>query len=87
MTPETGDPQKFWLADVPHTLYFRPPFAIHTAYWHEDFGMPKSAGCINVSPRDGRWIFDWAGPPTPAGWQGSAPGPGVGAGSLLVIGP
>ncbi|MCS6902329.1 MAG: L,D-transpeptidase [Myxococcales bacterium] len=87
MSPEDDDPKKFWIADVPHTLYFRPPFAIHTAYWHEDFGMPKSAGCINVSPEDGRFLYDWTDPPTPPGWQGSGPGKGMGLGTLLVIAP
>jgi lipoprotein-anchoring transpeptidase ErfK/SrfK len=87
MSPEDDDPKKFWIADVPHTLYFRPPFAIHTAYWHEDFGMPKSAGCINVSPEDGRFLYDWADPPTPPNWQGSGPGKGMGVGTLLVIAP
>ncbi len=87
MSPEDDDPKKFWIADVPHTLYFRPPFAIHTAYWHEDFGMPKSAGCLNVSPEDGRFLYHWADPPTPPGWQGSGPGKGMGVGTLLVIAP
>lgn len=87
MTPEKEDPKKFWIADVPHTQYFRPPFAIHTAYWHEDFGMPKSAGCINVSPEDGRFLFQWTDTPTQPTWQGSGPGKGTGLGSLLVIAP
>lgn len=87
MSPENEDPKKFWIADVPHTLYFRPPFAIHTAYWHEDFGMPKSAGCVNVSPEDGRFLYDWADPPTPSDWQGSGPGKGMGVGTLIVIAP
>jgi hypothetical protein len=88
MTPEEGgDPQKFWIADVPDTQYFRPPFAIHTAYWHEDFGMPKSAGCINVSPGDGRFLYTWTDLPTHPDWQGSGPGKGTGPGTLLVISP
>jgi hypothetical protein len=88
MTPEEGgDPQKFWIADVPDTQYFRPPFAIHTSYWHEDFGMPKSAGCINVSPDDGRFLYTWTDLPTHPGWQGSGPGKGTGQGTLLVISP
>ncbi|PKN32027.1 MAG: hypothetical protein CVU63_20890, partial [Deltaproteobacteria bacterium HGW-Deltaproteobacteria-20] len=42
MTPESvPNPQKHWIQDVPYTQYFIRPFAIHTAYWHEDFGAPK----------------------------------------------
>ncbi|MCU0657548.1 MAG: L,D-transpeptidase [Polyangiaceae bacterium] len=87
MSPEDGDPKDFWIADVPYTLYFRPPFAIHVSYWHEDFGMLKSSGCINVSPEDGRFLYDWSDPPTPPSWQGSGPGKGMGVGTLLVISP
>ncbi len=87
MTPEAGDPKKFWLADVPYTQYFRPPFAIHTAYWHEDFGMPKSAGCVNVSPEDGRFLFDWTDVAVPAGWQGAGPGKQTGQGTFVAISP
>lgn len=87
MSPEKGDPQKFWIADVPDTLYFRAPFAIHTAYWHEDFGNFKSAGCVNVSPEDGKTLFSWADPPLPEGWQGVAPSKEGGAGTLIVISP
>ena len=61
MTPENKPfPEKNWISDVPYTLYFRMPFAIHGAYWHEDFGMPKSGGCVNLSPLDAKYVFDWA---------------------------
>ncbi|HEU4409254.1 MAG TPA: L,D-transpeptidase [Polyangiaceae bacterium] len=87
MTPEKGEPERFWLAEVPHTLYFRAPFAIHTAYWHEDFGVPKSAGCVNVSPADGKFLFEWADPPLPPGWQGVGPGRETGLGTRVVLAP
>jgi hypothetical protein len=87
MTPEKGEPERFWLAEVPHTLYFRAPFAIHTAYWHEDFGVPKSAGCVNVSPSDGKFLFEWADPPLPPGWQGVGPGRETGLGTRIVLAP
>jgi lipoprotein-anchoring transpeptidase ErfK/SrfK len=69
MTPEErSDPEKFWIADVPFTQYFRPPFAIHTTYWHEDFGLPKSGGCINLSPLDAARVFAWTDPQVPEEW-------------------
>lgn len=64
------DPESFWIADVPWVQYFRPPFAIHTAYWHEDFGQPKSGGCVNLSPEDAKVVFDWSEPHAPEGWWG-----------------
>lgn len=73
MTPEEGpEPEKTWIDDVPYTVYFRPPYAIHTAYWHEDFGHPKSGGCVNVSPLDARRIFRWTSPRVPDGWYGAS---------------
>ncbi|MBK7580572.1 MAG: L,D-transpeptidase [Myxococcales bacterium] len=85
MSPEYGENRKFWIADVPYTQYFNAPFALHTAYWHEDFGEPMSAGCVNVSPRDGKWLFDWTSPTVPTGWGGAGPGGRHGAGTYVVI--
>lgn len=70
MSPETGKNRKFWIADVPHTMYFHPPFALHAAYWHERFGDYTSAGCVNLSPTDAATVFAWSDPPVPPGWQG-----------------
>ncbi|MGD0173024.1 MAG: L,D-transpeptidase [Anaerolineales bacterium] len=43
--------------------------AIHSTYWHNDFGIPKSHGCVNARPEDAKWIFRWTTPaaPYPAG--------------------
>ena len=56
-------------ADVPWTVYFKRPYAIHASYWHEDFGQRKSGGCVNLSPIDGRRLFAWTEPRLPAGWH------------------
>jgi hypothetical protein len=37
--------------------------AVHSTYWHNDFGTPRSRGCINVAPEDARWLFRWSDPP------------------------
>jgi hypothetical protein len=37
--------------------------AIHGAFWHNDFGAPRSHGCINCRPEDAKWIFRWTTPP------------------------
>jgi hypothetical protein len=85
MTTEEGEPRKFWIADVPWTVYFKRPYAIHAAYWHEDFGQHKSGGCVNLSPVDAKRVFDWVEPPLPEGWQ-SAQGLGPHGTFVLVEG-
>jgi lipoprotein-anchoring transpeptidase ErfK/SrfK len=70
MSPDKGDERTFFIADVPHTLYFKPPFALHAAYWHDRFGEPTSAGCVNLAPIDAEWIFEWSEPKLPEGWHG-----------------
>ena len=39
--------------------------AIHATVWHNDFGSPKSHGCVNTLPEDAKWIFRWGLPQTP----------------------
>jgi lipoprotein-anchoring transpeptidase ErfK/SrfK len=66
-----GEPRTHWIADVPFTQYFLPPFALHAAYWHDRFGEDTSAGCINLSPIDAQALFTWSDPPVPPEWQGA----------------
>ncbi|MFH1867116.1 MAG: L,D-transpeptidase family protein [Patescibacteria group bacterium] len=35
-------------------------YYIHGAYWHNDFGQPKSHGCVNVSYDNMKRLYDWA---------------------------
>ena len=85
MSPEQGEDRSFWIADVPYTQYFNAPFALHVAYWHENFGEGMSAGCVNLSPRDGRYLFGWTDPQLPAGWNGLSSGGDNGKGSWVVV--
>jgi hypothetical protein len=72
MSPDKpGDKRTNWIADVPYTQYFDPPFALHAAFWHDRFGEPTSAGCVNVSPMDAELLFKWSDPPVPEEWQGA----------------
>ncbi|MFN2296148.1 MAG: L,D-transpeptidase family protein [Candidatus Promineifilaceae bacterium] len=48
------------LADVPHVMYFFEDYAIHGAYWHNNFGTPMSHGCVNVNLPDAAWLYNWA---------------------------
>lgn len=57
------------IEDVPYVMYFQLAFALHSAFWHNSFGHPRSHGCVNLAPDDARWLFEWAGPTLPAGWH------------------
>lgn len=60
----------FDLREVPHVQYFSGGYALHAAYWHDSFGLPRSHGCVNLSPLDAQWLFQWTEPPLPPGWHG-----------------
>jgi lipoprotein-anchoring transpeptidase ErfK/SrfK len=45
---------------VPWALYFNQAVSFHAAYWHNDFGYHHSHGCVNLSPLDARWLWEWA---------------------------
>ena len=55
----------YYLEDVTWTAYFYSGYSLHTAYWHDSFGSPRSHGCVNMSPYDAWWIFEWSNPGGP----------------------
>lgn len=61
--------ESFELRDVPYVQYFHKGYALHAAYWHDDFGRWRSHGCINLSPQDSAWLFEWTDPHLPAHWH------------------
>jgi lipoprotein-anchoring transpeptidase ErfK/SrfK len=44
------------------TLFAGNGVAIHSTFWHNDFGTPRSHGCVNALPEDSKWIFRWTMP-------------------------
>jgi lipoprotein-anchoring transpeptidase ErfK/SrfK len=54
--PDSAD--QYFIENVPWAMYFLPNFAIHGAYWHDEFGNRRSHGCVNLAPRDARYIYD-----------------------------
>jgi lipoprotein-anchoring transpeptidase ErfK/SrfK len=36
--------------------------AIHSTFWHNNYGDPVSHGCVNCTPEDAKWIFRWIMP-------------------------
>ena len=64
---DDGSPTYYYLEDVPWTIYFHEGYSIHAAFWHNAFGFQRSHGCVNLSPTDALWFFNWADPLLPAG--------------------
>jgi len=50
----------YYLEDVPWTMYYDHARALHGAYWRTAYGFPQSHGCINLTPADAHWLFNWA---------------------------
>jgi hypothetical protein len=44
------------------TLFVGNGVAIHSTFWHNNFGVPMSHGCVNAKPDDAKWIFRWTTP-------------------------
>ncbi len=53
------------ISNVPSVLYYDRGFALHGAYWHNNFGTPISHGCVNLPVNNAKWLFDWAKIGTP----------------------
>ena len=54
------------LPGVPWVTYITEDgLAFHGTYWHNDFGKPRSHGCINLSPAAANWIYRWTTPVVP----------------------
>lgn len=51
--------------DVPWTMYFYQGYALHGAYWHNNFGTPVSHGCVNFPVSDAEWLYHWTPMDTP----------------------
>lgn len=44
------------------TLFVGEGVAIHSTFWHNDFGVARSHGCVNVPAEDAKWVFRWTEP-------------------------
>lgn len=56
----TGKVDYYLLENVPWTMYYDGPRAMHGAYWRAMFGYEQSHGCVNLSVGDSHWLYDWA---------------------------
>jgi lipoprotein-anchoring transpeptidase ErfK/SrfK len=51
---------KYHIKNVPHSMFFYQGYAIHGAYWHNNFGRVASHGCVNVPLKSAEWLFGFA---------------------------
>lgn len=60
----TNDIEAYELPGVPWVSFFEPKtgVAFHGTYWHTNYGMTMSHGCVNLKPADALWIFRWSTP-------------------------
>jgi lipoprotein-anchoring transpeptidase ErfK/SrfK len=71
MDGEDDVTDSFELRDVPFVQYFHRGYALHGTYWHDDFGKIRSHGCVNLSPIDAAWMFEWTDPEVFPDWHGA----------------
>lgn len=56
----------FDLPGVPWVQYITPNgISFHGTFWHNDFGRPRSHGCINLSMNASKWLYRWSTPQVP----------------------
>ncbi|MBM3180324.1 MAG: hypothetical protein FJZ86_08210 [Chloroflexi bacterium] len=55
--------EDYELPGVPWTSFFTGTgVAFHGTYWHDNFGIPMSRGCVNMRIEEAKWLFRWARP-------------------------
>lgn len=60
---EPGIGSGFDLPGVPWVCYLTESgVSLHGTYWHNDFGSPRSHGCINLPTLAARWFYRWCSP-------------------------
>jgi lipoprotein-anchoring transpeptidase ErfK/SrfK len=53
----------FDLPGVPWVQYLTESgISFHGTFWHNDFGRPRSHGCINLSTAAAKWLYRWTSP-------------------------
>jgi len=62
----------YYLPNVPYIMFYyneKVPkhigYSFHGTYWHNNFGVPMSHGCINMKTPEAAQIFSWAEVGTP----------------------
>jgi hypothetical protein len=78
-------PHDYIHSEVPYAQNFSGPYALHSAYWHNNWGHWMSGGCINLSPIDALYLFQWTEPLAPPDWYGTRWLPYLEPSTTLII--
>jgi len=64
----------YYLPNVPYVMFFEGSgvpawkgYGLHGTYWHNDFGTPRSHGCVNLPTPIAEKLFYWTTPTLPSG--------------------
>ncbi len=64
----------YYLPNVPYVMYIQnnkvpgwKGYGLHGTYWHNDFGRPRSHGCVNLPTEIAEKLYYWADPVLPEG--------------------
>lgn len=49
----------YHLENVPYVMYYYRGYGLHGTYWHDNFGQPMSAGCVNLPTEEAAWVYDF----------------------------
>lgn len=55
-----ADGSYYSIPNVEWVSYFYKDYAIHGAWWRDQFGVPGSRGCVNMRNEDAKWVYEWA---------------------------
>lgn len=65
---QAADIEAYQLPGVPWTSFIQfegrkfEGHAFHGTYWHDNFGVPMSSGCLNMRTEEAKWLFRWCLP-------------------------
>jgi hypothetical protein len=63
---EVGAGRGYDLPGVPWVSFFTSTgISFHGTYWHNDYGTPRSHGCVNLRPEDAKFLYRWTSPLVP----------------------
>ncbi|HQO96312.1 MAG TPA: L,D-transpeptidase [Anaerolineaceae bacterium] len=78
----TSDPEAYELPGVPWVCFFEPNtgVALHGTYWHTNYGLQMSHGCVNLKNEDARFLYRWTTPVAEASSRSTN-----GYGTLVIV--
>jgi lipoprotein-anchoring transpeptidase ErfK/SrfK len=76
---------RYSIEDVPYVQFFDKAIALHGVFWHDDFGRPRSHGCVNLAPRDAARLFAMTSPKLTAGLSAILPSQRVEVGTIVRV--